>query len=123
MRSRMESGYRSQFGGGLTEAGLSRSRRVVWACWTPADRGDGGEVTGDAGLLLIRKADEPIDIVRLARNRRIEPLASWSDSAPEACEPTGQGVRCFGEVAYRAGTWRMPRRVLLLAAAQRLETG
>lgn len=55
-------------------------------------------------------------IVGLAKNPRVEYLASWwMESAMEAHALTGQGVRCFGEVFYRAGTWREPRRVIVKA--------
>lgn len=55
-------------------------------------------------------------VVGLARNARIEYLSSWwRESAMEAYELTGRGVRCFGEVFYRAGTWKQPRRVIVKA--------
>lgn len=55
-------------------------------------------------------------VVGLARNVRIEYLASWwMESAMEAHAITGQGVRCFGEVRYRAGTWKYSRRVIVKA--------
>ena len=55
-------------------------------------------------------------IVGLARNPRIEYLASWwMESALEAHALTGTGVRCFGEIYYRSGTWRAPRRVIVKA--------
>lgn len=55
-------------------------------------------------------------VVGLARNARIEYLASWwMDAAMEAHALTGQGVRCFGEVFYRANTWKTPRRVVVKA--------
>lgn len=55
-------------------------------------------------------------IVGLARNPRIEYLASWwMESALEAHALTGTGVRCFGEIYYRSGTWREPRRVIVKA--------
>jgi len=55
-------------------------------------------------------------LVGLAKNPRIEYLASWwMDSAMEAHALSAQGVRCFGEVLYRAGTWRAPRRVIVKA--------
>lgn len=55
-------------------------------------------------------------IVGLARNARIEYQALWwMESAMEAHAITGQSVRCFGEVCYRAGTWKSPRRVIVKA--------
>lgn len=55
-------------------------------------------------------------LVGLARNPRIEYLASWwMESAMEAHALSGKGVRCFGHVFYRAGTWKAPRRVIVKA--------
>lgn len=59
-------------------------------------------------------------IVGLARNRRVEQMASWwMESAMEAYALTGESVRCFGAIRYRAGTWNHPRRVIVKAEITR----
>lgn len=59
-------------------------------------------------------------IVGLARNPRIEYLASWwMESAMEAHALSGTGVRGFGQIFYRAGSWKEPRRVIVKAEITR----
>jgi len=55
-------------------------------------------------------------ILGLARNKRLEALAEpLMRQAAERFQATGTKQRLFGEVAYAAGTWDRPRRVIIKA--------
>ena len=93
---------------------LVKSLRAAWPSVRIIFRGDSGFCR--RRILSWCERNGVGYIVGLARNPRIEYLASWwMESAMEAHALTGKGVRCFGEVFYRAGTWREPRRVIVKA--------
>jgi len=55
-------------------------------------------------------------VLGLARNSRLEELAGpWTNAAATCWARTGQPQRLFGELAYAAGSWDRPRRVIVKA--------
>ena len=94
--------------------GLVQRLRAVWPSVRIVFRGDSGFCR--RRILSWCERHGVGYIVGLARNQRIERMAAWwMESAMEAYALTGEGIRCFGELWYRAGTWAQPRRVIVKA--------
>ena len=93
---------------------LVRRLRAAWPAVRIIFRGDSGFCR--RRVLHWCERNDVGYIVGLARNTRITQMTQWwLDSALEAHALTGEAVRCFGDVFYRAGTWGAPRRVVVKA--------